>query len=145
MTRHTGLRQDSAALKVLCRLVNLGGIALLSRLMDAMPDDLHSMARFKQSVIDPLERRDFVKVEGDAMRATKKGKDYVAEVEGLQVPGNASYVGEVASSRTPPPQRPLDLHKHYARVAASIRREGALDYQRYPSLMADQRLNRYQS
>lgn len=130
-------KANSAAHKVICRLVDLGGSATASKLMGVLSAEFHSYARFQTRVAEVLEQCRFVVVAKDKFTATQAGKDYVANILERDLPVAAKYVGQIVPPRPAPVQQPLNLSKHMAGLPM---REGAFDYRQIPSLMAGRRI-----
>lgn len=137
MSRHAGPRPESAAHKVMCRLVDLGGKATTPQLLAVLGAEYHSVVRFNSQVTDQVILYSLATVVDGHFTATLKGKNMVALHAGRHLPPAAKYVGKVATARVAPKERPLNVGKHFTQ---SIIRDGALDYRSIPSLMGNQRV-----
>jgi len=139
MAKHTGPRAESAAYKVICRLVDLGGTATTSRLMDVLSAEYRSLTRFGIQVTDILQSFRFITVNGGTFVATDAGKLFVARLEKRPAPVAAPYVGKVAPVRDVTPFKPLS---YFALREAARRtpRAGAFTHRDIPSRMGNQRV-----
>lgn len=135
MGRHIGLRPDSAAHKIICMLVNLGGACTKARLLAQLPAE--SNDSFNRKVTLTLLRYDYVIADRFSLSATQAGKDYVAQYHELTAPAEPVYIGEIAQPRVAQPRKPLDFAKLYG---VGPRRDGASDHRDIPSLMGNQRV-----
>lgn len=136
MGKHVGLRHDSAAHKVLCRLVDLGGTANAITLMGVLSAEFRSYSRFKDRVSDVLELHCLAIVINDTFSATPLGKDYIAECEGRILPAWPKYVGQIVPAHVPQPFQPLNPKY----ITALPMREGAFAYRDIPSLIGSKRV-----
>lgn len=133
MSGYPKLRTNSPAHIVLCRLVDLGGSALLSKLIDVLSAEQQRISVVHNRVIAPLLERGYVVKLGDSgLRATSAGKDYAGSFLGRNLPRFERYEGTVAVPRTVPAFRPLNLSKIYP---AAVYREDAFDHRNIPSMM----------
>jgi hypothetical protein len=137
MTTHTYPRPESAAHTVVCRLVDLGGKALISQLISVLPAELHSVGRFNRQVIDQVVAYGLATVVGDVFTATQKGKTMAGAHAVRHLPPAKPYVGKVAALRTAPVKRDLNIAKHFPQLVV---REGAFDHRTIPSLMGGKRV-----
>ena len=135
MSASRGLNEGSAAHRVLCRLVNLGGTGTKASLLEFMSPEIQTRDRFRERVTNSLEARGFVISDRYSLRATQDGKDYVAYHEERNAPAPQPS-GNVATPRRVVSERPLDVSKLFP----APMREGASDYRKYPSLLANQRV-----
>lgn len=156
MARHVGPRADSAAHKVICRLVDLGGTANAATLMEVVGVEFRSVWRFRIKVIEVLEQHSLAIIRDGIFKATPMGKDYVAEFKARALPITPKYVGEIVPARTAPPARPLSLKyltdfpmrdgalidNHTGRrfYAVFPMRDGAFAHRDIPSLMGGKRI-----
>ncbi|MDY7537663.1 hypothetical protein RGU72_05270 [Undibacterium sp. 5I1] len=136
MSRHTGPRAGSAACKVICRLVDLGGTAKISVLMEVVGAEYSRVITFKEKIANVLDGFSFAELHGDSLTATLKGKEYAADIDGTYLPLPQKYVGQIAPPRLPSPQKPLDLARLFT---PTLVRDGAFDHQQIPSLMGGTR------
>lgn len=138
MSGYPKLRTNSPAHMVLCRLVDLGGSALLSQLIDVLSAEQQRISVVHNRVIAPLVERGYVVKLGDSgLRATSAGKEYAGSFLGRSLPRFERYEGEVAAPRTAPAFRPLNL----ARLnAGRPMRDGAFEYEAIPSMMGGARV-----
>lgn len=137
MSRHNVPRPDSAAHKVMCRLVDLGGKATIRQLMPVLGAEFHSIVRFNNQVTDQMIRFSLATVVDDVFVATTKCKELVAEHESRFLPPVKKYVGKIAAPRVAGPVRPLNIAKLYP---PTVVREGAFDHQKIPSMMGGKRI-----
>lgn len=138
MKCHPKLRTSSPAHVVLCRLVDLGGCALISRLVEVLSAEQQRVQVIRARVIAPLVERGYVaEVDGNSLRATKAGKEYAGSFLGRSLPRFERFEGRPAASRVAPPFRPLN----FAKLNASCPiREGAFEYESIPSMMGGARV-----
>jgi hypothetical protein len=137
MTRHFAPRPASAAHRVMCRLVDLGGKATMSQLITILGAEFRSTARFDLQVTDQVLMYGLATVSGDTFTATAKGKEVVGAFHNRYLPKAVPFVGKKAALRVPPPMRPLNTAKHFPQLVV---REGAFDHQKIPSLMGGKRV-----
>lgn len=137
MSRHTGPRAGSAAHKVICRLVDLGGTAKMSVLMEVLSAEYRRMYVFKDKVANVLHGFDFVTFDGASLKATQKGKEYAADLHSTYLPLATKYVGQIVPPRALPKNKPLNLSHIYP---PTVVREGAFDHQTIPSMMGGKRV-----
>lgn len=138
MSGYPKLRTYSAAHVVLCRLVDLGGSALLPRLIEVLSAEQQRVTVVRDRVIAPLVERGYVVEVGEnGLRATSAGKEYAGSFVGLRVPRFERYEGTPAAPRTAPAFRPLNLSKIYP---AAVYREDAFDHRNIPSMMGGARI-----
>lgn len=136
MTSHVRLQRKSNAHLVICRLVDLGGTAKLSSLIDVLSPENRRPYKIQNTVIDILVGLGFVVCERNVVKATAAGKDYAGNQLSRPIPTCVKYVGKVATPRTAPDHKPLNL----ARFSSAVYREGAFDHLKIPSLMGSQRV-----
>jgi hypothetical protein len=137
MTHHTSPRAASAAHKVMCHLVDLGGKASMSQLITVLGAEYRSDSRFYSQVTDQVLKYGLATVQENTFTVTKKGRDVVAAYHDRFLPKAAPYVGQIAAPRIAPPMRPLNTAKHFPQTVV---REGAFDHQKIPSLMGGKRI-----
>lgn len=131
------LQRKSNAHLVICRLVDLGGTAKLCSLIEVLSPENRRPYKIQNTVIDILVGLRFIVCERDVVKATAAGKNYAGGQLSRPIPTGAKYVGKVATPRTAPDQKPLNL----ARFASpAVYREGAFDHLKIPSLMGNQRV-----
>jgi len=132
------LRTNSPAHMVICRLVDLGGCALISRLTEVLTPEQQRVQVISERVIDPLVDRGYVIQMDDAsLKATSAGKEYAGSFLGRSLPRFERYVGQPAGVRVAKPFRPLDVAKL---AAGRPIREGAFEYSSIPSMMGGARV-----
>lgn len=131
MLKIFGPRDDSPAHKAICRLVDLGGKANTTQLMQVLGAEYRSVDRFQMRVTDVLQQYRFVIVRDGRFFVTELGKQYVGQFIERQLPVAVPYTGQVAQPRT---LRPGELNMSKYMAALPIR-PGAFDHQQIPSLM----------
>lgn len=137
MTSHVRLQRKSNAHLVICRLVDLGGTAKLSSLIEVLSPENRRPYKIQNTVIDILVGLGFVVCKRDVVEATAAGKDYAGSQLSRPIPTCAKYVGKVATPRTVPDPKPLNLARF---SSPAVYREGAFDHLKIPSLMGSQRV-----
>lgn len=137
MSSPVRLQRKSNAHLVMCRLVDLGGTAKLSSLVDVLSPENRRPYKIQNTVIDILVGLRYIVCERDVVKATPEGKNYVGGTLSRPVPAFAPYVGKVAAPRTAPAFRPLNLSKIYP---AAVYREDAFDHRNIPSMMGGARV-----
>jgi hypothetical protein len=132
------LHQGSPAHRVLCRLVDLGGTAAISRLIDVLPSEYQRVSKIRDRVIEPLRERGYViEQSGAVLKATHDGKEYAGGFLPKAFPLAETFEGKPAAPRMPTPFRPLDVAKL---AAGRPIREGAFEYASIPSMMGGARI-----
>lgn len=131
------LQTKSNAHLVICRLVDLGGTAKLSSLVEVLNPENRRPYKIQNTVIDILVGLGYIVCERDVVRATAAGKEYAGGALSHPIPACAKYVGKVATPRTAPVEKPLNLARYYS---TAVYREGAFDHRNIPSLMGSQRV-----
>lgn len=137
MTSLVRLQRKSNAHVVICRLVDLGGAAKLSTLIEVLNPENRRPYKIQQTVIDVLLRHGFITCDRDVVKATAAGKEYAGGELDHPIPAYAKYVGTAAAVRDVPKTAPLNLSKLYPQA---VYREGAFDHRNIPSLMGGQRI-----
>ncbi|MFZ6819834.1 hypothetical protein [Undibacterium sp. Ji22W] len=133
MSGNPKLRTNSPAHIVMCRLVDLGGCALIARLIEVLTAEQQRVSVIQERVICPLVERGFVILLNETtLKATQAGKDYAGSFLGRSLPHFERYVGQPAASRIAPSFRPLNLSKL---ISGRPIREGAFEYVSIPSMM----------
>jgi len=136
MSKRPRLQTKSNAHVVICRLVDLGGTAKLSSLVEVLNPENRRPYKIQNTVIDILVGLGYIVCERDLVRATASGKEYAGGALSHPIPACAKYVGKVATPRTAPDQKPLNL----ARFSSAVYREGAFEHRKIPSLMGSKRV-----
>jgi hypothetical protein len=131
------LQRKSNAHLVICRLVDLGGTAKLSTLVEVLSPENRRPYKIQNTVLDILVGLGFIVCERDVVKATAAGKEYVGGELFRHLPVASTYVGQVALPRTAPNNKPLNLSKIYP---AAIYREGAFEHRSIPSMMGGKRI-----
>ncbi len=137
MSRRNALREDSAAHKTICFLVDLGGTATKATLLASMSTMFLNRDRFRRSVTAVLEHYGYAIADRYSLRATQAGKDFVADYVERINPSEPDFAGHVALPRVAQPARPFNFIKHYG---GGSYRAGANDHRDIPSLMGNQRI-----
>ncbi|MFZ6767493.1 hypothetical protein ACO0LM_10440 [Undibacterium sp. Di26W] len=135
--RRSGPRTGSAAHRAICRLVELGGRAKISQLLDVIPVEYHRAHTLENHVLMPLAEFALVLEVGDYLQATPKGKEYAGQHLVTHLPVGQKYVGQIVPGRVPSVPRPLNVAKHRAGAPS---RPGSEDWRDIPSLMGGQRI-----
>jgi hypothetical protein len=132
------LQQGSPAHRVLCRLVDLGGTAAISRLIDVLSPEYQRVAKIRDRVIEPLRERGYViEQAGAILKATHDGKEYAGAFLGRSFSQMETFEGKPAGPRVAKPFRPLDVTKL---AAGRPIRDGAFEYASIPSMMGGARV-----
>lgn len=137
MTAHR-LQKKSAAHKVICKLVDLGGTASIERLVCDLAPEYQRPHMRDERVMGPLLEKGYIKyVDELIIQASALGKDYVGGCLNRPALVPEKYVGILAAPRVRVPDPVLNFNKIYP---TGVYRDGAFDHRNIPSRMGNLRV-----